>query len=92
MTYKIFAHDLVKGLSSCVNSKRACNGHSMFVDSEILDVTKNSQMFNEQASTGTFVPGFIATYCHAKLLLVAPKAQNASPIVETIENELRLGK
>ena len=34
-----------------------------------------------------FVPGFIATYFHAKPLLAAPKIQKATPIVETSENE-----
>ena len=34
-----------------------------------------------------FVPGFIATYFHAKALLVAPKIQKATPIMETSENE-----
>ena len=62
---------MIKGLSSRV-SERACNGHSTYVDSEILDVTKNST-FSEQASTGMFVPGFIVTYCQAKLLLAAPR-------------------
>ena len=38
---------------------------------------KITQTFNEQASTGTFVHGFMATYCHAKPLLAAPKAQKA---------------
>ena len=33
------------------------------------------QTFNEQASTGTFVPGFMA-----------PKAQKALPIIRTSEN------
>ena len=55
----------------------------MYVDSEILDVTKNS---NEQASTDTFVPCFMVTYCHSKPLLAAPKAQKALPIVRTSEN------
>ena len=34
----------------------------MYVDSKILIFTKNSTKFiiNEQASTGTFIPGFIA--------------------------------
>ena len=62
----------------------------MFVDSKTLDVAKNSHTFNEQASTGMFVPGFMATYCHTKLLLVAPKAQKASLIVRTSENERTL--
>ena len=35
----------------------------------------------------TFVPGFIATYLHAKPLLAAPKIQKATPIIETSENE-----
>ena len=53
-----------------------------YVDSKILDVTKIAQLFNEQASTGTFV--------HAKPLLEAPKAQKASPIVRTSENKRTL--
>ena len=46
------------------------------------------QTFNEQAtcSIGTFVPGFMVTYCHAKPLLAAPKVQKALPIVRTSEN------
>jgi hypothetical protein len=48
---------------------------------------KIAQTFNEQASTGTFVPGFMATYCHANPLLAALKVQKASPIVETSENQ-----
>ena len=47
---------------------------------------KIAQTFNEQASTGMFVPGFMATYCHAKPLLAAPKAQKALPTVRTSEN------
>ena len=47
---------------------------------------KIAQTFNEQASTGTFVPGFMATYCHAKPLLAAPKTHKALPIVRTNEN------
>ena len=47
---------------------------------------KIAQTFNEQASTGTFVPGFMATYCHAKPLLAVPKAQKALLIVMTSEN------
>ena len=35
----------------------------------------------------TFVPGFIATYFHAKPLLAATKIQKAIPIIETSENE-----
>ena len=53
---------------------------------EILDITKNSTIFNEQASTGTFVPGFVAIYYHAKPLLAAPKVQKALPIIRTSEN------
>ena len=49
-----------------------------------------AQTFSEQASTGTFVPGFMATYCQAKLLLAAPKVQKASPIVGTSENKRTL--
>ena len=48
---------------------------------------KIAQKFNEQASTGTFVPGFMATYCHAKPLLAVPKAQKALPIIKTSEKE-----
>ena len=48
---------------------------------------KIAQTFSEQAM---FVPGFMATYCQAKLLLAAPKAQKASPIVGTSENERTL--
>ena len=55
-----------------------------YVDGEIRDVTKIAQIFNEQASTGTFVPGFMATYCHIKLSLAALKAQN---VLSTSENE-----
>ena len=33
------------------------------------------------------IPGFIATYFHAKPLLAAPKIQKATPIVETSEIE-----
>ena len=47
-------------------------------------------MFNDQASTGMFVPGFMATYCQPKLLLAASMAQKASPIVRTSENERTL--
>ena len=47
---------------------------------------KIAQTFNEQASIGTFVPGFMVTYCHAKPLLAAPKVQKALPIVRTSEN------
>ena len=47
---------------------------------------KIARMFNQQATTGMFVPGFMATYCHAMPLLAAPKAQ-ASSIVRTSENE-----
>ena len=52
-----------------------------YVDSEIRDFTKIAQAFNEQ---GIFVPGFMATYCHVKLLLAALKAQN---VLSTSENE-----
>ena len=48
---------------------------------------KTAQTFNEQASTGMFVPGIMATYCHGKPLLAAPKAQKASAIIKTSENE-----
>ena len=48
---------------------------------------KIAQAFNEQASTVTFVPGFMVIYCHAKPLLATPKAQKVSPIVKTSENE-----
>ena len=41
------------------------NGHSTYVDSEVLKI---AQTFNEQVSTGMFVPGFMATYCHTKPL------------------------
>ena len=75
-----------KGLSSHVSSERACNGLSTYIDSEILNVTKIAQTINEQASIGTFVPGFKATYCHGKPLLAAPKAQKALMIVEISEN------
>ena len=51
---------------------------------------KIAQTFSEQASTGMFVPGFMVTYCQAKLLLAAPKAQKASPIVGISENERTL--
>jgi hypothetical protein len=44
---------------------------------------KIAQTFNEQA----IVPGFMATYCHAKPLLAALKVQKASPIVERSENQ-----
>ena len=44
------------------------------------------QTFSEQASIGTFVPGFMVTYCHAKPLLAVPKVQKALPIVRTSEN------
>ena len=44
-------------------------------------------MFNEQASTSTFVPSLMATDCHGKPLLAAPKVQKASLIVKTSENE-----
>ena len=75
-----------KGLSSHVSGKRACNGHSTYIDSEILNVAKNiAQMFNEQASTGTFVPRVMVTYHHGKPLLAVPKAQKASLIVKTSE-------
>ena len=47
---------------------------------------KIAQTFNEQASTGTFIPGYMVTYCHTKPLLAAPKAQKALPIVGTSEN------
>ena len=49
-------------------------------------------MINEQASTGMFVPGFMATYCHTKLLLAALKAQKASPIVGTSETREHLSR
>ena len=61
----------------------------MYVDGEILDITKKiAQTFDEQAtcSTGMFVPCFMVTYCHAKPLLAAPKAQKASPTTGTSEN------
>ncbi len=45
---------------------------------------------SEQASTVMFIPGFMVTFCQAKLLLVAPKAQKASPIVRTSENNRTL--
>ena len=52
------------------SGKRAYNGLSTHIDCEIRNVTKT---FNEQASTGTFVPRVMATYCHAKPLLAIPK-------------------
>ena len=36
------------------------------------------------------MPDDMATYCHAMLLLAVPKAQKASPIVRTSENERTL--
>ncbi len=51
---------------------------------------KIAQTFSEQVSTGMFVPGFMVTYCQAKLLLAAPMAQKATPIVGTSENERTL--
>jgi hypothetical protein len=48
---------------------------------------KIAQTFNVQASIGIFVPGFMATYCHAKPLFAALKLQKASPIVGTSENQ-----
>ena len=48
---------------------------------------KIAQMFNEQAGTRMFVPGFMVTYCHAKPLLAALRVQKVSPIVGTSENE-----
>ena len=38
-----------KGLSSHVSGERACNGHNMYIDSEILIVTKNSTVKLVQA-------------------------------------------
>ena len=51
---------------------------------------KIAQTFNEYASTGMLVPGLMATYCHTKLLLAAPKAQKVSPIIGKSENERTL--
>ncbi len=51
---------------------------------------KIAQMFSEQASTGMFVPGFMVTYCLAKLLLAVPKAQKVTLIVRTSENKRTL--
>ena len=51
---------------------------------------KVAQTFSEETSTDKFVPGFMLTYCKAKLLLAAPKAQKASPVVGTSENERTL--
>ena len=46
---------------------------------------KIAQTFNEQASTGTFVPSSVAIDCHAKPLLAPPKAPRieASLIIRT---------
>ena len=49
---------------------------------------KIAQTFSDQASTAMFVPGFMATYCHAKPLLPVSKAQKASPTVRTSENRI----
>ena len=46
-------------------------GHSMYIDSKILDVSKNST--NVQW-TSMVVPGFMAICCHAKPLLAVSKA------------------
>ena len=43
-------------------------------------------MFHDRASTAMFVPGFMATCCHAKPLLAVPKVQKASPTIRTSEN------
>ena len=48
---------------------------------------KIAQTFNKQATTGMFIPGFMATYCHTIPLLAAPKALKASSIIGTSENE-----
>ena len=72
---------------AAVGGERACNPRSANVDGEILIVTKNSKTFNEQTSIGNVCTLFLATYFHAKPLLVAPKIQKATPIVETSENE-----
>lgn len=72
----LFVHEVVRGHTTI--SK---------VGSETLDVTKKAQMFSKQASTAMFVPGFMATYCHAKPLLAVLKAQKALPIIGTSENK-----
>ena len=69
-----------------MSGKRACNGHSMYTDSKILDVTKNSTNIQYKVSTENFVPGFMVSYRHAKLSLAAPKAQKDSLIVGTSKN------
>ena len=38
-----------KCLLGCVSGEKACNGQNMYVDSEILDVTKNSTNMLVQA-------------------------------------------
>ena len=61
---------------------------------------KIAQTFNKQATTGMFIPGFMATYSHDNIvtvghhktrhimpLLAAPKALKASSIIGTSENE-----
>ena len=49
---------------------------------------KIAQTFNKQATTGMFITGFMATYCHAMPLLAAPKVLKASSIIGTSENEI----
>ena len=59
-------YGIIKDLLSCISGERACNGHSMYVDNEILKI---AQMFNEQASTSTFVPGLWRPTAKAKVSL-----------------------
>ena len=67
-------------------SEKACNGHSTHVDGEIRNVTEIVQMLNEQASTGTFVPRVMATYCHTNPLLATPNRSETVVVTNTIMN------
>ena len=48
---------------AAVGGERACNPHSANIDGEILIVTKNSKMFDEQTSVGN-----VCTWFYSDLL------------------------
>ena len=74
-----------KGLSSHVSGERACNSHSTYVDSEILDVTINSTNIQR---TSYYRHIYMSTYRHTMPLLAAPRALKASLIIGTSDNEI----
>ena len=49
---------ITRAYRAAVGGERACNPHSANVDGEILIVTKNSKMFNEQTSIGNVCTWF----------------------------------